>query len=494
MDEGAKVPGNDAALEPEDTTTSGKRTGCCRGWRRRRLILLALALLAATSAVTAWLIRDTKPEGPPQFIESVNGEKYQFAGTTFSTKNVPPSFEAKLVNALPAPLANGARSYVGRQISQDIGVPEFNEPRLFVWFQRVETNERAGSRGWPIIIAVLTDKEGVEAGDTDYPNFGDSIAWYCASFPVFPRRSRLLQISLYPNTGRFPVTPFASISIPNPLYGNYPEWKAEPLPAVKKAGDLEVRLDDLIAGATGGHISGAKIITTAHDSWDLAYQSATKGRRTVTAFDVSFRSPRGTNEVWAVQSAELSDATGNVLRSQSFRYSSPTFFSGFFRPPESGWTGYRESVVGTLWPDEAAWRLKLEVKRASGFAPDEIVTFKNVPVPAVGTTNKTHITKTAGGIQVVLTKFQRWTNLDTNRLPDSEATIELPGKPKGVAVDFAGMKTDAGHAELFDSDLSGSACVVSFTLVPASAKTVDLTWVVQKTRSVEFLVKPPKPE
>jgi hypothetical protein len=34
--------------------------------------------------------------------------------------------------------------------------------------------------------------------------------------------------------------------LPNPLYGRFPQWKPEPVPAVKFAGDVEVRLENFM--------------------------------------------------------------------------------------------------------------------------------------------------------------------------------------------------------------------------------------------------------
>ena len=186
----------------------------------------------------------------------------------------------------------------------------------------------------------------------------------------------MLQLDFYPfYVGARSATPVGSISIPNPLYGNYPQWTPEQLPAVKKAGDLEVRLDDLKAGT---RLGGAPVIMP-NGSIVKPYDPATK-------FDFSVRSSRGTNEVWVLESAELSDATGNVLRNTATSFSSTMMaFAGYNPPQQFDWAAYSEDISGTLWPDEAAWRLKLEFKRASGFAPEEVVTFKNVPVPGVGT-------------------------------------------------------------------------------------------------------------
>jgi len=498
MDDGAHVADNNGFPKPEGTSTAGKGTGCGCRRRRWRRIGLALALLLAVIGVMAWLLGDGKPSGPPLILTMPSGEKYQFVGTTYGKKNVPPSFEAKLVSALPTRLANWARKYVGPQISQYNSGQKFDPPNLFIWFQQMGSNVPARPPG-ELLAAWLSDQAGIEAGAMDYPpGFESSVAWHYASFPVIPRRSRVLELNFYSYGGSGDLgnlyRPTGSISIPNPLYEKYPEWKPEPVPAEKKAGDLEVRLDDLIAG---GQVGGTSVIKT-NGSRGQPYHAASKGQDTVTRFNFSVRSSSGTNEVWVLQSAELSDATGNVIRNTSFM-SSYLAFEGHARRQLTEWAAYTESIPGTLWPDEAAWRLKLEFKRASGFAPQEVVTFKNVPVPAMGTTNYPSFTKKAGGIKVVLTKFARRPNLTIvgGGLYDmtTYVTAELPGKPKGVAIDFLSMKADAGQAEQYgSSEPDNFSYRVLVTSIPANAKTMDFTFVVQKTRAVEFLVKPPKPE
>ena len=489
MDDGANVPDNNGFPKPEGETSAGKGAG--RGCRRLRwkLVGLALALLLAAVAVAAWLLRDRAPAGPPIILTMPNGEKYQFVGTTYGKKNVPPSLEAKLVSALPWCLANWAQKYVGPQISHYNGGEKFETPNLFIWFQLPRTNAPRSSLGQQF-CASLADEAGIEAGVLEYPpGFDGSVAWHYASFSLIPRRSRVLQLDFYPfYVGARSSTPVASISIPNPLYGNYPQWKPEPVPTVKKAGDLEVRLDDLV---TTNRAGGAIIM--ANGSVGHPFQPATK-------FAFSVRSSSETNEEWVLESAELDDATGNVLRYSSTTSFSSTMmaFAGYHRPQQNEWAAYSESFAGTLWPGEAAWRLKLEFKRALGFAPEEVVTFKNVPVPAMGATNNTPISTNAGGIQIVLTKFVRWPDI-TNKgggFADraSYVAVELPGKPKGVVLDFLRMKADTGQAEKSGAGNLAFGYQVALKSIPANAKTMDFTFVVQKTRSVEFLVRPPQPE
>ena len=56
------------------------------------------------------------------------------------------------------------------------------------------------------------------------------------------------------------------------------------------------------------------------------------------------------------------------------------------------------------------------------------------------------------------------------------------------------MKTDAGQAENMAPNSPDFAYVVCVKCIPTNAKTMDFTLAVQKIRTVEFLVAPPKPK
>lgn len=440
--------------------------------------LIRLAFVTVSFINASLLDSSAKPDLTP-ILTLPNGVQLLFAGTTYGTTNTPPSPE----------------KYIGQHNLQFNEGETFETLQLFVWFQWRETNASLG-RTMPTLIARLADQKGVERGAVSYPAFHDGVPLSYAEFPAIPRRSQMLQLNFYPFDGRSSV-PVSSVRIINPLYGHFPEWNPEPVPAVKKAGDLEVRLVNLM---TGIEMYGRPPVL-ANGKQGIEFQPAKYGIHLATFFDVSLNSERGTNEEWVVQNAELSDATGNVLAFPSKSSSSgdnvsPMTFSG----------EYRLSIPGTLWPDEAAWRLKLDLKRKSGFTPDELVTFKNVPVPKIGTTNFPPITNTVGGVQLVLKEFVEngdRTNIrypyGTNasyvvndHTPETMVAVELPGHPESVAVDFVKMIADTGEVfEEHGNSWSPFYRGASLKFIPANAKTVDITWVVQKMRSVEFLAKPP---
>jgi hypothetical protein len=192
--------------------------------------------------------------------------------------------------------------------------------------------------------------------------------------------------------------------------------------------------------------------------------------------------------------ALLSDATGNFIRTSlgfSEKFGHPVQVrdaAGNALPRLPDESGYRLAVMATLWPGEEAWRLKLDLKRARGFAPGDIVTFKNVPVPKVGTANVMPITNFVGGMELVLREFRR--NPDRSWI-----RVELPAQPDGVVVDFVEITTDTGEKPAYPGQAAGwpFGSILDLPSIPANVQTMDITWVVQKTRSVEFLVKPPQP-
>jgi hypothetical protein len=439
---------------------------------------------------------------PRQVITSPDGEKYQFAGVTIGTNHVAGSMAARLVNRLPSSAANFVRKYLGSRLGP-LESRSTRDPELFIWFRPLATKALPFGvvKGF---VARLADQAGVEAGGGSggigFPR-GGQLDWaFTPVSMVVPRRSRMLECYFYSGApgdhDGSHLTNIARVSFPNPFYGRFPQWQAESVPAVKQLGDLEVRLCDFM---TGHRVAGT-VPATADGIRGLRCQPAAPGQDMETIFDVSFNSPRGTNEAWMLQSAELSDATGNLLRKAQF-ISSSTLSPDRVRPQPSGRTTCSEYFDGTLWPDEAAWRLKLEVKRCFGFATNELAVFRNVPIPELGTPHFTPITNIIGGMQVMLTHFIHRANINKMEATElwrrrdlaSEIRVELPGKPSGVALDFVSVTADHGVAEQsFPSFDRGAAYyVLLLKTIPTNAQTMSFTWALQKPRTVEFLVKPP---
>lgn len=483
---------------------------------RKRTKLALIAVFVAVVLVPVLWRKGT----PPQIITLPKGEMYEFAGVTWGREAVPPTLDAQVVHRLPAALGNWLRNRFPKRLSQvDLG-QKYPEPCLFTWYRYVGTNRSYGKSGYP--MAILADEAGVKGGSSSYPNFARSVAWSYVSFPAIPRRSRALQCQFYsispesgnavggmrgdglastqaattllglldlPRLRQEAYFPFSTIRFPNPLYGHFPQWKAEPLPIVKASGDLEVRLD----AVTSGHPNDETTFLKPNGGRAPYYSPIQTGESIGTGLEFSVRPPKGTNETWVAHRFEISDATGNVLGAKSYNFLPAKWSDQQF----SDWKGYCENVQGTLWPDEAAWRVRLEMKRASGFSSEDLVTFKKVPVAAVGTTNAVPITNIVGGMQIVLLPITlrtyispSWANMGGY---GTYFHVVLPDKSSGVSVDLLDMTTDAGVVVGYGNSSTGSKDHWYFhQVVPTNATTADITLVVQKTRAVDFFVKPPK--
>ena len=72
---------------------------------------------------------------------------------------------------------------------------------------------------------------------------------------------------------------------------------------------------------------------------------------------------------------------------------------------------------------------------------------------------------------------------------DSYVRIELPDKPNDVVLDFLGPNyaTAAFPAQVSPETDSSYLLHINLKAISANAQTMDLTFAVQKTRSVEFL-------
>ena len=455
-----------------------------------------MALLTVVATAGFW-IGAVSPKGPEQVITTPDGAKFRFAGVTYSKEAVPPSIVVKIVRQLPRSWANWTRSRLGDHDSQyNIG-ETWDQPRLVFWFLRMTTNLSGGSGSRQqrafIPSAVLAEEGGAGAGGQAVPILQDNVVWSFVSFPLVPRRSKTIECLFFEGAYHEEAQrSLGKVKISNPLFGHFPDWQPEPLPSVKQVGDLEVRLD----GVAYGHPQSGATILQPNGSWAAPLTPLGGGERIETQLNFSVRSARGTNEGWILHGSELSDATGNVIAERS----QCSWVGLQFAPrPQADWRGLNDTLNGALWPNEAAWHLKMAFKRSFGFASNEFVTFANIPIPAMGATNTNAVVAMSGNQKLVLKGFERRADLPSNVVGTffghtlTELTVEMPGKPPDLALDVWETRTDAGEALRFGHWELTNSYTLSFRSIPTNATTLNLTVVLQKTRSVEFTFKPPKP-
>ena len=456
-------------------------------WRVVGGVMLVAALgYVLAIAVAGGLLWKKGP--PPQIVTLPNGEKYRFAGATYSTTAVPPSLAARAVSWLPAPVADLARKRFAASLSQNRPGDKFPSPQLMVWFRRLGSNAvPAASRYNPIVV--LADQAGVVAGHDGLAGDQTGTAWLFAAFSLVPKRSRVLECNFYRG---FDDGLIGKVSFANPLYGQFPQWQPEPVPIVKRVEDLEVRLERL---QTGYPPPRHMLLT---DPPPEGFETElTTPKLPLSSLGpelgyISLRSSAGSN-TWVLRDAELSDGTGNRL------LDSWANVQGL----RTNWaSGYIRLTQGTLWPNEAAWRLKLEFNRPAGLASGDLVTFSNVPILKAGAPRPIKRTAAFGPYQVVLEETMVQNGQGSGFL---KWRLELLNPPDGLAAQVARAMADTGAQlpvlQRFQPAEArpggGYDSVEQFAMlsgVPTNATAVDVTCAIQKKRTVEFLVKPPKPQ
>ena len=403
-----------------------------------------LAVVVTALAIIACVCWATMMQGPTQIITLTDGRQYQFAGASWGTNHSQPRLLAHVVDHLPDKWADYVRTKLGPRVG--LAPPVHGpSPTLVVWFELVRTNSARRFTSTLLGSAMLADGNGVRSG-IGRSWYQQSPGWACAGFSEVPRRSRMLEFQ----------TPDGSVKFRNPAFGRIPEWQPEPLPVEKSAGDLRVRLTTFASRFVPGG-----------GGW---YRD--------TVFSLAISSPRP-DERWAASSYELSDATGNRLAGDPADVTSNGLYS----------------IFGALWPDEPALRLKLGLKRVSGFSAAELITFTNLPVPRMGVffvpINAIVLTNVVGGVTVEVMNFRN-RGSDHADLEPQSLSAELPGNPPGLAVEIVEVATEKGEKWTGSPDAASSSSMFLWNIVSGNggAKYLNVTVAVQKERFVEFLAKP----
>lgn len=434
-----------------------------------------------------------------------NGFEYRYAGMTYGTNHVHGPLGARLVNDLPDPAEDFVKKELGNHLGKLLSVSSV-EPSLCIWFDPVSPGAAATNSQRLDFWARLADETGV-VGGTSYWGTASPGEPFWVQFWVVPRRTSVLEVVFFSNfpsqPPSEPVGEICRVRLPNLLYGRFPQWRPDTsFPAVKVAGDVEVHLDNFLNGVPAPN--------TPHTNGYYAdeYRPARSGELAQAAFNVRFESVGQAKGYWVMNRAELSDATGNHL------YMDVQYLYGY---------EYQNSFRETLWPDEGAWRLKLDLKHPApymffrgaptpqtfvpekyGLRPEEVLTFSNVPVLAAGATNILWFTNTTGGTRIIMREYVHeppggGSGFDPTGLPKFHA--EVADGPDGIAVDFLeatspqGERLETGEKLMVKLGQPSSPAVnYLFTALmhpTSSIPNVNITWVVQKTRTVEFLIKPP---
>jgi len=294
---------------------------------------------------------------------------------------------------------------------------------------------------------------------------------------AFPRHAGKFYLRVQewnPQNGRQTVKNGFVIS--NPARGSGPTWSPDSLPITQEDDDLSVTLTRLEFGAKGPYMRNS----------DAPDDPMNKG--VLAAFQIQQNGKTATN--WQPAQVETSDATGNHI-------------TGWCN---SHWENDEEQTFYQwgLWPDEPAWKLRVEFSRTSGFNDGELWTVENIPLQAgkmqdfwnYGRNRKdsAFAETTLNGVHLKLFPAKQFTD-QQNMRGSIEAGLDIRTDLPldGMRMTLVKATDERGH-KIQPMNWGGGGTDHRFGLRElGGAKSLNLTLALHRSRFVEFTAKPAKP-
>jgi hypothetical protein len=299
---------------------------------------------------------------------------------------------------------------------------------------------------------------------------------------AFPRREGKIYLHVMSWGNRGPQAAKGQFVISNPAGRSFPNWAPDPVPDTQSDGDLNVTLTRCVAGVPG---FGGPRNQVKNDPANKAV---------LAAFHTEQKGVVVTN--WQPIRIETTDATGN----DAFN---------------SSWSNGRDdngdatmTYQWGLWPDEPAWKLRVEMSQTSGFSDDEVWTVQNVPVNSghqqdmwnyAGNNSKraAFAETTLAGVHLKLYPAIQFTDSNWgngNKPGGFVVQAEKSTDLDGMQFTLVSVTDEQGHNLQSWGGQSWGGDSHQFQLHDMrNAKTLNLTLALHKSRFVEFTVKPAKP-
>jgi hypothetical protein len=430
----------------------------------------SLGVIALAGIIVALRQLPLGSSGP---LKLPDGSLVHLVAVTYGTNHLVGRPLARLVARMPPRAQVVVKRLLGSRARLQYST-KTPEPRLIVWLGRATNNASLPSRSG-YLSALLSDATGFLSGDRiSLDNWRSNLQplW----FHVFPRRDRVIAVNLFFQSPTGGVTRCGSLPFANPAFGTFPQWKPEPLPATRQAGDVAVTLQKL----STGHDQNTEYESRTAVGGVLKFGTNRLDGRNQTVCAIQFRPLANTNEAWQAANEVLSDATGN--RAANIIMGWGTREQGYF------------TFEPGLWPNELAWKLRCEIKRTGGFAPGETFVFRDVPLGILDRTNLIGWTTNFNGVTVTLDHVLRRAPNPSNQWSSdtvSQAQFRTAGLTNALHLDLLSVRTDLGtNLQSRPWSSTNAWRQYSFRDVPLEAKALDFTFAVHLSRWVEFAVKP----
>ena len=437
--------------------------------------IIATAVLAAA----VLLIAVKRTTSPRQVIVLPDGSKITFKGADFGqTHTYPPNARVLkfLCRFLPYSVSRKLNVQGGFAIGQD---------SIFLWYTQDSAPANRAK-----LQRVLVDDYGIESGVVHFgcsQNLaGGTILEGCGA-TVWPRRSARVGLRFYHDTGTNPLVKVGEFWMKNPRQIDAPQWTPEPLPSTRTVGDLSLSF----LGNRSGRlpVSAANALPEDQRLWPLLrFRAAWQGEPSTA---------------WQIKGCTLQDAGGNKLAmwQSSFADGDEEILPlrGVFRD-----RSHSTILPFTLWPGEKAWQIVAVLAPRAGahFSAAELCTFRNLPVPEPDETVPLSASAIVQGTTMVLESL-----CGSDSDPSAEAhlfrgsaVLVTPHFGTGCspvlvrAVDDAGRMIPVGAPVSFSRQVSTNSwreCTGTPLTIPATSKSLEITFGVTTNRLVFFQVPPP---
>jgi hypothetical protein len=423
--------------------------------RRLPFWVVALAVLGLGAGMVWWIVTQSETS-----VMLPDGRQILLVGQTYGTNHWFHEGKSwvKVIRRYITPARAfqlGLRSYL--HVS--------SETNLLLWtYWRFPATNQAS------LFASVCDWHGIESEPAPPAVFASVphrrealVAW---QFHNLPRRQKKVLLRFYERDPQYRPHRIGELEVGNAAYGRFPEWAASTPPVAVKQGELEFSLVEL--RSVEPVPEGLKIQRSYIAPW------------TTAAFAV--RREGKEDPAWRLRKFEALGSTGNS-------------FTIYMSPVQRRGSQLGLGFSNVLWPDEPAWKFRVEFSPEANFAPGETWTARSVPLRRGSATVLSNLKVSLQG--TVLSNLEvrvlSPAELQPSLPPPRNTTLKLQFTPlvPGLRVDLVNAVDDRGRVLPHDDgfDFPPGTYETRVQAFPDS-HSADLTFAVRQSHIVEFLVKP----
>ncbi len=349
---------------------------------------------------------------------------------------------------------------------------------LVVWVR-----EKFPDRSWRNYQFYVYDQAGtacVQGGGNYYSNGRSGNQIVGVQFNAFPRRQSRFYVRVQENSNDGQEMSDNKFVISNPAHGPFAAFTGNPLPDTEEDGDFSATLKKLVARAKMPFMRNNDA-----DDTDPINQGAQ------ATFQVQINGTNAPN--WQPVAIETSDGTGNSVTGMINA-----------QAQDNDWVA---SYQYALWPDEPAWKLRVEFSKQSGFNDDELWTVPNIPLQngrwrdfynngRRQTQPKPFAESDVGNYHLSVFPVNQFTDMGPNAQPQGGLMIEVdPAPPEGMRLTILKFTDDAGddiqHWDYGQSQQARNGKFYRYGLQDLQGGTnFNLTVALHKSHFLVFTAKP----